>query len=416
MRQGGDVFGVLGWGLRRYGWVVALFVIGFGLLVPTALERVPAQYEAQAQVGPAQALTLQKLDALPRVGDTVFNNGTVAAAVRTSFVPPLPPSTDVIPGRVELIAAQDNIVFTVVGRGPTPESAQRIANIAAASFANEINKYSRTIGSFAVQQLARRPGQPVDRPSGVLTLALGVLAGLTAGVGAVAFLLVWRRPVIDVATAEDASDAAVFGRVLLGTSRDFTRGLPHLCRRVLSGSADTLLLAGPRSTRRERRLLAEILTDTLAPTRDVERWHGEADLSGNGEVPTAGRPHRDRLVIVDDPTQDQLVNRPESSLTLLIVREGISQSALRRQVERYLDGGAEGVVLVRRTRRGRPRRGRSATRARRQAVPDVGPEPARAAEPARGKVRRDPAAVPGPSEVEEVDEARRPQDARVAAK
>ena len=412
MRQGGDVFGVLGWGLRRYGWVVALFVVGFGLLVPTALDRVPAQYEAQAQVGPSQALTLQKLDALPRVGDTVFNNGTVAAAVRSSFVPALPRSTDVIPARVELIAAQDNIVFTVVGRGPDAKSAQRIANIAAASFANEINKYSRTIGSFAVQQLAQRPGQPVDRPSGVLTLALGVLAGLTAGVGAVAFLLVWRRPVIDVATAEEASDAAVFGRVLLASSRDFTRGLPHLCRRVLSGSADTLLLAGPRGTRRERRLLADILTDTLAPTRDVETWHGEADLGGNGEVPSA-RPRRDRLMIIEDPTQDQLVRRPESSLTLLIVREGISQSALRRQVERYLDGGAEGVVLVRRTRRGWPRRGRSTTRARRHSGTARGSEPARATVPARTEAgRRSPGTVPVPSEVEE---ARRPEDAGVAA-
>lgn len=406
MRQGGDVFGVLGWGLRRYGWVVALFVIGFGLLVPTALDRVPDQYEAQAQVGPAQSLTLQKLDALPRVGDTVFNNGTVAAAVRNSFDPPLPRSVDVIPARVELIAAQDNIVFTVVGRGSTAREAQRTANIAAASFANEINKYARTIGSFAVQQLAQRPGQPVDRPSGLLTLGLGVVAGLTAGVGAVAFLLVWRRPVIDVVTAEDASDAAVFGRVLLATSRDFTRGLPQLCRRVLSGSADTLLLAGPRNTRRERRLLGDILADTLAPTRHVETWRGEADLTEPDEVSALGGARRDRLVIIDDPTQAQLVARPDTSLTLLIVKEGISHAALRRQVERYLDGGAEGVVLVRRTRRGWPQR-RATTHRQRKPVRDEGPPRARVAEqPDRSDL---PAAV-------DVDRERRPHDAPVAAK
>ena len=69
MSDGGDVLGVLGWGLRKYAWVVALFVVLVGVLLPWLLGRAPTQYEAQAQVGPTDTLTFSNLDPLPRLGE-----------------------------------------------------------------------------------------------------------------------------------------------------------------------------------------------------------------------------------------------------------------------------------------------------------------------------------------------------------
>lgn len=353
MNHGGDVFGMLGWGLRKYAWLVALFVVALGVGVPAVQNSGAEQYEATAQVGPAQALTLPRLDALPRVGETVFGNGAVAAAVRQAFEPRLPASDPVIPGRAELVAAQDNIVFTVVGRGPDPATAQHVANIAADAFSTEMNRYSSSVGSFAVQRLATGPTEPTATAGGGLVdIVLGVGAGLAAGLGMVALLLVWSRPVIDVESAKEASSVPVFGRVLMDTSTEFTRGIPQLCRRVLSGSTDRLLLAGPRHTSKERRLLTSVLTDVLGWSREVVAPEPEYGVNRSLQSASTGTTgDKDRLVIINDPSQSEIASRPESSLTLLVVHEGISRSALRRQAEQHLDGGFEGIVLVRRRHR-----------------------------------------------------------------
>ena len=39
MTQGADVTGVLGWGVRRYAWLIALFVIALGVVVPGVLQQ-----------------------------------------------------------------------------------------------------------------------------------------------------------------------------------------------------------------------------------------------------------------------------------------------------------------------------------------------------------------------------------------
>lgn len=399
MNNGGDAVAVLAWGLRRYAWVVVLLVTGFAIAAPAVMNRGPDEFQARAQVGPSQALTLSRLDALPRLGESVFNNGAVADAVREALTPAVPRSEQVIPRRVDLIAPQDNIVFTIVARAQDPRTAQNVANIAAERFASELNKYSQTVGSFAVQTLAKRPATPVDRVSETMAAALGGLAGLATGVGLVALWLVWRRPTIDVATAEEVTGAPVFGRVLLATRSELTRGLPQLCRRVLSGPTDVLLLAGHRRTRRERRLLSAVLTDVLS-------WH--RDLVSPTSRPGVNRAHsfersdstRPHLVIIDEPTQMEIATRPENAITLLVAREGISAPALRRLAEQYLDGQAEGVVLVRRppfplwgrwhlAGSGRQRsgkresRGSGRRRPRSEPGPAVGP-PEVAADPRRG--------------------------------
>jgi len=46
------------WGLRRYAWVVVLFVVGLGVLVPLAQSRAADVYETHSQVGPSRQLLL----------------------------------------------------------------------------------------------------------------------------------------------------------------------------------------------------------------------------------------------------------------------------------------------------------------------------------------------------------------------
>lgn len=321
MSDGGDVLGVLGWGLRRYAWVVALFVLGVGVLLPWLLNRAPTHYDAQAQVGPTDVLTFNNLDPLPRFGESVFTNGAVAATIRRSVDPPLPAGVSVIPQRVELVAAQDNVVFMVVGHGSTPRAAARYANLAATTFTEELNKYAHSVGSFAVQKLALAPAESVKPLLGsTLAALLGVVAGLLVGVGTVVMVLAVRRPVLDGTSAEQATGARAFGRLRLARSSHGMRGLLQLCHRLRAEGSPLLLVAGSQRTARLRKALVNELARLLSE-----------------------RP----VTIIDGPGQWQIAERPDSSLLLLVVPEGIGHAALVRLAEQYLDGGPSGVVLVR---------------------------------------------------------------------
>lgn len=350
MRDSGDVFSVLRWGLKTYAWVVVASVLLLGVLLPWTLRQVPEQYDAHAQVGPTEVMNLPNLDVMPRVGETVFSNGVVAQAVRESVNPPIPQTESVIPQRVELIAAQDNIVFTVVGHGPTPRSAEHAANVAAARFTQELNKYDALVGSFAIQRLASPPVEPVERIGGAMSVAIGVLAGLAAGIGVVALLLVWRRPVVDAGGVRETTGVPVLGRVVLGGSHSRTRGLPQLVRLVNSGGTNVLFLAGPKNTRRARKQLATELRHVIGWSRDVVWFEGKGDQARKVHRADGEQRTHDPLVIIDDPTPAEVATRPASSLTLLVVREGIGQSALGREAEIYFDGESAGVVLVRGSR------------------------------------------------------------------
>lgn len=390
MSDGGDVSMTFRWGLRRYAWVVALFMVATGVLAPFLLNRGPDVYEARAQVGPTGALDLPNLDPLPRLGDSVFNNGAVADAVRQSEG--LTPSAAVVPQRVELIAAQDNIIFTVVGRGRDPESARDLANLAAAAFTLELNKYSKVtssnrqpaVGEFAIQRAAETSARPVPRlGSGRLSIGIGVVAGAIGGIGAVALLLVWRRPVVDMTSAEKVTGTPVLGRVRLVGAQETAhdvRGIAPLCRRLLADASGLVLLVGTARTGYERHQLLPAMTRVLSRVRRVRVVPG-------GELPTArrlaprqeGRFGGDALaeadfVIVDGPTPSELATRPDASLTLLIVEEGVALASLLRNAEQYLDGGPAGLVLVRRV--GWYRRMRSRSRRLRSEVDSTGTPPA----------------------------------------
>jgi len=317
---GADPAAIFGWGLRRYAALLAVFVVAGGILVPWLLTRGPAQYDAQAQVGPTAPLTFNNLDPLPVLGQSVFTNGAVAATIRSSANPPLPSSANVIPQRVELVTSQDNVVFVVVGHGATARQAARYANIAAATFTNELNKYAHSVGPFAVQKHATPPATPAAALGRGAAATAGVLAGLVAGVGVVVLLLTVRRPVLSPAAAFDATGAAGFGRLVLARSGKGVRGLPQLVRNVRENPSEALLVVGPRRVGAERRTLVAELSAILGP---------------------------EGMTVIDQPSAAQMAARPESSLVLLVVPEGIAYASLRRQAEQYLDGHNCGVLLVR---------------------------------------------------------------------
>lgn len=198
-----DEVSALGWGLRKYAWLVVLAMLALGVAVPAGLRAgSPTRYQAAAQVGPTAQLNLPNLAPLPRLGETVFADGAVAGAVRQSYNPPLPGSESVIPSRVKLVAPQDNLVFTVLGRGATPAEAKGLANVAAGTLTEELNKYGDAVGTFAIQRAASTPASPISSITGSFAVATGLLAGLLVGVGIIALILGWRRPVRDGAAAE----------------------------------------------------------------------------------------------------------------------------------------------------------------------------------------------------------------------
>ncbi|MGA9344051.1 MAG: hypothetical protein WBV37_03000, partial [Nocardioidaceae bacterium] len=188
MNRGSDVLTTLMWGLRRYAWLVVLFVAGIGVLVPAIQSRAPAVYEARAQVAPIKPVLYSNLNPLPKLGDSAFTNGSVATAVRDALQ--VSSSKDVIPGTVQLVTAQDNPIMEVVGRASKPEDAILVANVAADSLTVELNKLQFSVSTFAVTHKAVVSSKPSAKiAGGYLSIAVGLVAGLVAGIGAVALLL-----------------------------------------------------------------------------------------------------------------------------------------------------------------------------------------------------------------------------------
>ncbi len=359
MNGGGDFLSAMGWALRKYAWLVLAFIVGLGVLVPFLLNRGPATYEAQAQVGPTDKVLLQPLDPLPRIGDSVFNNGAVATSVRNALK--LPPSAAVSPKYVELVAAQDNLVFTVLGHDKSAATAQKLANLAAATFTVELNKYSGSVGQFQVQHAAPLPATPTAKlGGGKVAIAIGLLSGLIAGLAAVALLVVWRRPVLDATSAEEATNAPVYGLVRLprGQVDSYSvRGLAPLCRRVLASSYDTVLLVSFPKGESQLRDLSSAMSNLLNRVQTAPRPTPGSQFGATGAT-TVGRndpgtssngvPPRTnvQLQVATSNSLEQVATLADSALTLLVVPRGTNLKVLRDAASEYFTGGAGGLVIV----------------------------------------------------------------------
>ena len=350
MIGGGSFLGAMGWGLRRYAWVVVCCILGVGVLVPALLNRGPAGYEAQAQVGAIEPIRLTSLDALARIGDSVFDNGAVAVPVRQLLH--LPPAAAVMPRYVELVPEQDNPVFTVLGHSTNARTAQRLADTAAAAFTTEFNKYSGSVSRFRVQHAAPLPANPVEKIGGGRTaLAIGLAAGLTAGLGLMMLVLVWRRPALDAASASEATGAPVYGQVRLAGTPDTSKpwrspGLVPLCRRLLASPYDTVVLVGPAGAPHIERF-GQAMTSLL---QHIQRSSSTAARDATGRLGTAAAPGHPTGVVrvqlgMDEPPA-HLTGRDAGALTLLVVPEGTPATTLNEAANEYLSGVAGGLVIV----------------------------------------------------------------------
>jgi hypothetical protein len=347
MNQGADVTAVLAWGLRRYAWLIALCVVALGTMVPGVIGQRDPQYQATAQVGPIRSLRISNVDVLPKLATGVFDY--VLADPRVKAAAGAKGSRQVTPEKVSLVAGQDNIVFSVVAHGPDPVAAENLANVAANVFVEQLNVYSQSVGTFSVGHLAEAPTKPLPTLGAPMTWGIGIASGVLVGCGLVVLLLVLRRPVIDVATAEQESGAAVLGRITLDRGGTGASGMTQLCHRIVSLPTRMVLMAGPRSTRRERRQLADALVFWLGRVRRVISIGSRQPVEEFGAASLAERTSgEDELVIVDDASPVDVATRPDRSLTLLVVREGITASALREQARHFVDGGNVAIVLVRR--------------------------------------------------------------------
>jgi capsular polysaccharide biosynthesis protein len=373
MRAAGtDALGVLRWGLRRYrALMIVCLLLGAAVAPFAALQRdIPT--DAQALV------VVQRLDmdlvALPRYGDAVFNNGSVAQAVAAQFGD-LGDFADIIPNRVSLVAEQDSIVFAVVGHDVNPKTAADIANVAANTFVTALNSAGVGVGSFTLQSPAQPPPVHGNSLGTFLAIPVGVVAGLVLGLAAVSTVLVARRPVIDGADAEDATGVLALGTVTVPRTRrgtfarpaDFT-GLVPVCRRLLALPTPIIVLASRAREEPVRKQLAMALVSVLRRVRDV-RFLSPSDLQGMPAVPQdaaarqgrhGGGSHDDdaALTFVDSGEPLDLIQPPQLTTTVLVVREGIGTAALRAAVVEHLGGSAEARLLM--VKRGRRARGESA--------------------------------------------------------
>lgn len=366
MDRGNDVFRTLRWGLRKYAWVIVLCTVAVGVVLPLLQAQQDDVYEAKATVQYRGELLVPSVDVFPRVAQTVFNSGPVAANVRDTLG--LNDGAAVIPQRVELVDEQDNLLFTIIGRDGSPETAQKLADNAAAIFAQQMSSTPLAEGGFTQLTPTELPARPVaSLTDGKLALVTALVAGAIAGVGVVVLLLMWRQPVLDAATAEQALGAPVLGRVRLphrrrAIGRGDAIGIAALARRLPVGRTDLILLTSPPKAATERQRLSSELAHVLDRLRAVRLLRGgELDLSEWDDATASPHsskkrrsPRADReLVIVDGPTREEQAARPDDAVMLLVVPEGVRLALLRQAAEEHLAGELTGFVLV---RRDRPRR------------------------------------------------------------
>jgi capsular polysaccharide biosynthesis protein len=364
---GTDAIGMLRWGLRRYALLFIACVIAGGVLAPMVAAKLTPPVDAEALVI-AQRLDMS-ISALPRYGEAVFDNGQVAQAVVAKFGKQGAVSA-VIPNEVSIVADQDSIIFHVVGHDSDPARAAAIANTAAGAFVQALNAPGVGVGSFALQSPAVPPAHGPGPLSKAIGIPIGIVAGVVLGLALVSILLVVRRPVMDAAGVEEATGVQSLGTVVVPRTRggqvarpDQFAGLVPVCRGLLRLPTSTVVVLSRRRDARLRRRLTVAVASVLARVRAVSFVGGDELQQQAGVGHPAGPKHgapapsndEDWLTLVDGDDPLDLVYPPESTATVLAVRQGISSSALRAAVVDLLGGSAEArVVLV---KNGRPTRG-----------------------------------------------------------
>jgi hypothetical protein len=368
------------WCLRHYSWVLIACVLA-GAGAPLLLAPATANYEADALVVARQLGT--RPEALPQLGDTVFRDGAVAAAVAADPAIGGSPS-GMIPDRLDVVAAKDSVVLVVQAFDTEPVVAAHMANVAAAAFVDELNKPGAKVGQFAIQTEATVPFEPETLLPPRTRAALGGVAGLALGLGLVALLGVIRRPVVTARHVTDVTGVPLLGTVQLPRTRHGRyagplgiRGIANVTRWLANIPPGRLLLISTRSADALRHRLFVMVGVALWSVRTM-RFDGpqnlvEAIREHCAQLRDAGRrverrPDRsDELVLVDGGSPFELVDPANSSVSVAAVAPlGTPRRRLRALAAEYTDGGLFGVVLIdvrlaaQRTASRRARRARAA--------------------------------------------------------
>ncbi len=338
----GTALSTVVWGLKRYAWVVVLGAILGALVVPWYQYQQPKEYHASALVVAAELRITTTV--LPRYATSVFDNGKVADAVSGKFGAAGDPE-DIVPKEASLVAAQDSIVLEVIGHSDNPLDAVKIADLAAATFVDELNSPGAGVGVFELQSEASAPVEATDVfKAAPYSIIVGTIGGFILGVGSVLLFLVLNRPVVGGPrrlVGLPVAGLVYIPRRRLGKSRDSGRleGTTTLARNVLARSPDTIYVLGHKRRAAKTEMVTWALRDALgrAPTKGalIRRVDGGGPLA---------RP----VIQIDSPEDPRLLEMSASTLMLIVAPEGLSLSSLRRITDPF-DPAHAAVVIVRRT-------------------------------------------------------------------
>jgi hypothetical protein len=230
-----------------------------------------------------------------------------------------------------------------------------VANKAAATFVVELNRYSGSVGTFAVQHSAVVPAKPAPKLSGgYWVIVVGVLAGLVAGLGVVGLILVLRRPVVGAAAAEAATGLPVLGTVRLPRSgppdgSDLV-GVGALARRLLMEGHQVVYVTGTAQSQVDQvsASISSVLARARAAPPRATGTDGPDEASGaRRKAPTL------EIVALETSSIEEWIGTPDDeALTLLVVPEGIKARSLRTLVDQHASGSAAALALVTLHRKG----------------------------------------------------------------
>lgn len=274
-----DGVGTLAWSVRTLGWLVLACALGGAVLLPILTTTDRPRFEATALVV-GQQMQIKSVS-LPPFAKAVFASDAMAQRVATAVA--VDGSTGdaaaagaLIPDRIDLVAAEDSIVFVILGRADEPGQAARLADLGAAAFAGELNRAGSGVGAFAVESLAQVPTTESDDrgPPVSLMATAGGTAGALLGVGLVWLVIALRRPVLHRADVESRVGTRLLGTVVLfappaGAHPEVHRisGVAATARALLIGGYEIVVLTSPPGEElvRDRVILHVALA--LAPFR-----------------------------------------------------------------------------------------------------------------------------------------------------
>lgn len=344
------------WYFRQYAWVLVVCVLGLaavGALYGAARTKT---YEAQSLVVSLQLGTGVNTKALPQLGQSLFDSGAVAAQVASDPAVGGDPGL-LIPGQLDMIAAQDSLVFTVVGRASDPTQAKRLADLGASAFVAELNRPGPGVGVFKVQTEARVPIDPQDSIPTVLLVLVGGLIGLILSIGVISLITTLRRPVIEAADVESVLGARLLGTVLLpvATEGEFAgpsgvRGMAPVARWVAGAPSGLMLLVSDPTSNAVRQRILVMLAVAMRRYRATsvqaaEPLRAAVHQQSEGVGPVSLNPAGE-LVFVDGSDHRALVDPLDPMSVVVVARKGIPRSRLRLAASEYRPEDLFGVVLV----------------------------------------------------------------------